>query len=167
MRKNATLLLLLTVLTGCYQKAPQIPSYRSGQSSTADTSLLQAIEINRHLAEEADRQLARSVHEGYALTETGYWAKGLRYEESPLQEGQQVQLHLQVYQTDSTLLTDDRMTVTVGRTELPDAVTDALLQMNPHQQASLLVPWYLGYGSTGTPHVPPYTNLRIELETTP
>jgi hypothetical protein len=127
--------------------------------------MLRTLELNRHLAEEADRQLTRFAADGYALTEAGYWAKGLKAADNPLQEGENVTLHLCLFLLDSTLVRDVRASFVVGKEQLPEAVNDALLQMERGSAASVIAPWYLAYGTTGNDNIPPYTNLRFEIET--
>lgn len=167
MRKVLLLILVALVSAGCRKTQPQIPSYKSGRAVVADSALLQALEMNRRLAEEADRQLSRYAAEGYAMTESGYWAKGLRDTGNRLQEGENVEVHLRVLALDSSLIEDMRSTLTIGKEQLPEAATDALRQMARGEKVSLAVPWYLAFGSTGTDHVPPYTNVLIEIETAP
>ena len=70
--------LLVLALTGCHRTAPQSPTYRSSrQEVRVDSSLLQAIETNQHLAEEADRELTMFVDSGFAQQELGYWSRGM------------------------------------------------------------------------------------------
>ena len=157
-------ILAIGTLTACHKTQPQNPSYRSGKTtSETDSSLLQAIETNQHLAEEADRALSTFVSEGYAQQELGYWTKGMYAVDRPLQAGEQATVSLQVYSLGGELLLETTEQVTVGKTQMIQAVEDALLQMERPQTVSLLVPWYLAYGTTGTDRVPPYTNVRIEL----
>ena len=165
MRKGLWLILAAALMAGCHRTQPQTPSYKSGRAVMADSALLQALEMNRRLAEEADRQLTRYAAEGYAMTESGYWAKGLRNADNILQEGETVEVHLRVLALDTTLLEDMRSTLTIGKEQLPEAAADALRQMTRGAKVSLAVPWYLAFGSTGTDHVPPYTNVLIEMET--
>ncbi|MCR4663987.1 MAG: FKBP-type peptidyl-prolyl cis-trans isomerase [Paludibacteraceae bacterium] len=152
------------LLTSCQRTAPQIPSYRSGrQEVRVDSSLIQAIETNQHLAEEADRALAIYADSGFAQQEPGYWSRGLVEADSTLETGSTVTLHRKVYSLDSVLLEDVTTEVTVGQSGETQAVSDALSQMERGQQVTLLVPWYLGYGATGSLTVAPYTNIRIEM----
>jgi len=165
--RQLLLIIVVCALCCCHRPQPQIPSYKSGRAVVADSALLQALEVNRHLAEEADRQLTRFASAGYAQMESGYWAKGLRDTDSPLQEGETAQVHVRVLSLDSTLFEDTRLTVTIGKEQLPEAATDALRHMTRGGRVQLAVPWYLAFGSTGNNSVPPYTNVLIELETEP
>jgi hypothetical protein len=128
-----------------------------------DSTLLQAIETNQHLAEEADRALTMYVDSGFAQQELGYWSRGMVQVDSTLAADTPVTLHRRVYTLDSLLVEDVTEIVTVGQANQIQAVNDALEQMTHGQEVTLIVPWYLAYGSTGTDAVAPYTNVRIEL----
>jgi len=159
-------MVLTMVLTGCPKTGPQRPTYRSGRQevSMVDSTLLQAIETNQHLAEEADRALTMYVDSGFAQQELGYWSRGMQQVDSPLAAGSSVTLRRIVYTMDSTRVEDVTETITVGQANQIQAVSDALTQMQRGQEVTLIVPWYLAYGSTGTAAVAPYTNVRIELK---
>ena len=164
MRKLLGCLFALLLLTGCHKTGPQTPTYRSGRKEVKpDTTLLMAIETNRHLAEEADRALTAYVDSGFAQQELGYWSRGIVQVDSTLSADSVITLRRIVYTMDSTLLEDVTETVTAGQSNQIQAVADALQQMEHGQSVTLLVPWYLGYGATGTANVAPYTNVRIEL----
>ena len=81
-----------------------------------------------------------------------------------LSTGSVVTLHRRVYTMNSVLLEDVTEPVTVGQANQIQAVSDALGQMEKGQEVTLIVPWYLAYGSTGTETVAPYTNVRIEMK---
>ena len=157
---------LTICLTSCQHTGPQRPTYRSGRQEVpqTDSLLLQAIETNQHLAEEADRALTMYVDSGFAQQELGYWSRGMVTVDSVLATGSVVTLHRRVYTMDSVLLEDVTEPVTVGQANQIQAVSDALTQMQRGQEVTLIVPWYLAYGSTGTEAVAPYTNVRIELK---
>ena len=156
--------LLVLALTGCHRTAPLSPTYHSGrQEVRVDSSLMQAIETNQHLAEEADRELTMFVDSGFAQQELGYWSRGMVQVDSTLAANTPVTLHRRVYTLDSLLVEDVTEIVTVGQANQIQAVNDALEQMTHGQEVTLIVPWYLAYGSTGTDAVAPYTNVRIEL----
>lgn len=155
---------VIGVLCSCTPKTgAQSPSTRNGQRTRTDTTLLQLIEINQHLAEEADRQVAQ-YSEGYALNETGFWTRGLKTVDHPLQEGEQVEIHIAVYGLDSTLYEHVAQTQTIGKIEHAQAVVEVLSEMEHGQHVSILAPWYVAFGGTGGHNVPPYTNVRIEVE---
>ena len=155
---------LLAILASCTPQQPQRPTFHGrGQEVKTDSALLQTMVLNQHLAEQADRDLTRFAGEGYAQTELGYWAKTLRVVDHPLQTDQRVLVHMQVFVLTGQQVEQVSEWMTVGQTECMQAVGDALTQMERGEQVSLIVPWYLAYGATGNEHVPPYTNVRVEL----
>lgn len=155
---------VIGVLCSCTpQTGAQSPSTRNGQRTRTDTTLLHLIEINQHLAEEADRQVAQ-YSEGYALNEIGFWARGLKTVAQPLQEGEQVEMRISIYGLDSTLYESVAQTYTIGKIEHAQAVVEVLQEMEHGQHVSILAPWYVAFGGTGAHNVPPYTNVRIEIE---
>lgn len=157
-------LIVSAVLAGCHHTAPQSPAYRSGrQEVKTDSTLLQAIETNRHLAEEADRALTVYADSGFAQQELGYWSRGMAAVDNCLAADSSVTLHRSVYSLDSLLIEEVTEEVTIGQSGQIQAVADALSQMERNQTVTLLVPWYLAYGATGSDKVAPYTNVRIEL----
>ena len=100
---------------------------------------------------------------GFAQQELGYWSRGMVQVDSALATNTAVTLRRRVYTLDSILVEDVTEIVTVGQANQMQAVNDALEQMTHGQEVTLIVPWYLAYGSTGTDAIAPYTNLRIEL----
>lgn len=150
-------------LVGCGKQQPQNPTYHSGHTPTReDSALIQLMEINTRMVEEADRQICQYA-EGYTRRDIGAWTKGLPWNDRTLSEESRVRLNLRVYQLDSTLLEDITETVTVGQISRMEALADVVPEMNIGDTIEMLVPWYVGYGSTGNEHVAPYTNLRLKL----
>lgn len=155
---------MLGILCGCTPKTgAQSPSIRNGQRVRTDTTILQLIEINQHLAEEADMQVAR-YSEGYALSEAGYWTRGLRVADKPLADGERVEMLIAIYGLDGTLYESVAQEQTIGKTEHAQAVVEVLQEMEHGQHVSILAPWYVAFGGTGAHNVPPYTNVRIEID---
>lgn len=159
---------IIVFLAGCLvacgnQTGPQRPTYHSGDTTQrVDSALLIMMQLNEKMSEEADRQLLKHA-DGYALWENGCWTKGWKEPATPLQEGEKVQLHMLVYSLDSTLLEDITQTITIGRNDNMEMLDEFLPQLERGSQLSVLVPWYMGYGTTGNEHVAPYINLRVEL----
>lgn len=161
MKKWCELLLVCALLVACGKTQPQRPTFLHGEEN-ADSTLLQAITMNQHMAEEADRQLLRYA-EGYVLLEENIWVKGLCESAQPLPENELVSLHARFYSLDSVLLEDHRQEVTIGRIEDIQGVVTVVNKMARGDSVSLLVPWYEAFGSAGNQQVPPYENLRVEL----
>lgn len=163
---HITFLLALVALTACRPTAPQRPSYRSGQGAATnqvDSALLGMLELNERMREEADHQLAQIATAGMVREDGGFWVQGLHDIDEGLTDGTQITLHTMVYDLDSTLLRDDQRTMKVGSENLIPAVAEVLPMAHIGDTLTLLVPWYVGYGISGTNGIPGYTNLRIEM----
>lgn len=161
---NILLICMMGLLYSCTPKTgAQSPSTRNGHRTRTDTTLLQLIEINQHLAEEADRQVARYSN-GYVLNETGFWTRGLKQVDTPLTEGEHVDVLIAIYGLDSILYESVAQEQTIGKIEHAQAIVEVLSEMEHGQHVSVLAPWYVAFGGTGGHNVPPYTNVRIEIE---
>lgn len=163
---HITFLLALVALTACRPTAPQRPSYRSGQGAATnqvDSALLGMLELNDRMREEADHQLAQIATEGMVREDGGFWIQGLHDIDEGLADGTEITLHTLIYDLDSTLLRDDKCNFHVGQEHLIPAIVEVLPMAHIGDSLTLLVPWYAGYGVTGTNGIPGYTNLRIEM----
>lgn len=163
------LFLSLALLTSCNKVKPQSPSNRSRQT-TEDSLAVALIIANQRIAQVADKELTDYVLTAndptYVLDSTGYWFKYiLRNEEEPIDTDTKLNLHLTVYNLKDEMLFDEQEITTINRQELLPAVAQTLLTMRRGEQMELLIPWYGAYGTTGNEVVPPYTNLKVIIET--
>ncbi|MBP3586317.1 MAG: FKBP-type peptidyl-prolyl cis-trans isomerase [Paludibacteraceae bacterium] len=160
-------LVLLTILgvgNSCKQQRPQIPTYKSGRVQTIDSTTLHLIELNQRMALQADQQLIQYGTNGFTLDNLGFWVKGAYEPEQPVAIGEQIYVHMQVYGLDGVLYKDEEVRLEVGKQETITVITEMLPRMEKTQHVTILAPWYVAYGSMGSAVVPPYTNVRIELE---
>lgn len=161
--KYSWLILIAGIMMSCGGSTPpQQPSHRSGEADNVDSSLIMLMNLNSHMMEEADRQLLL-YSKGFALRESGCWTRGLKVNDAPFATDERVTLHLSIYSLDGTLLEDITETVKVGQIDRMEALSEIVPELTDGDSITLLVPWYLGYGTTGNEHVAPYTNLQIEL----
>lgn len=160
------------VLTACGgHQSPQRPSRWLGRSPEPDSAQLQLMELNQHMAAEADAELLRYVEaqpETYALYHGGVWVHILEAgddERKPYQLGQDCPLRMRVYTLGKTqrLLSDQQGTYRLSGDQLPVAVMEVVRELPPGTSARLVAPWYAAYGITGNQHVPPYQNVIIDL----
>ena len=168
--KFITACLLVLALSGCGHQAPQRPSQRKGESPQADTAQLALMQLNRDLAEAADKQLLQRVreqNEPYALYEGGAWItildKGDTEAPKP-QRGEEWVVHMRVFNLEGKLLKDSEGTYAVGKYELPVAVDANLGEWHRGARIRMFAPWYSAFGMQGTKDIPPYENVMIELE---
>ncbi len=176
MRKQYLIItgIVILLLTGCHRTRPQAPSNKHIETDSAAVEMMM---LNYHLAEAADADLVRYIKNAidtlsagqsqlpYTLSQWGFWYKTLQKTDRPrLTNGQTVNISMQIYTLSGTLVLDTEETVEIGKRQVLMAVEQMLPMMREKEQAEVLSPWYLGYGSTETENVPPYTNLQILIE---
>ena len=156
------------LLAACGKVKPQMPfSLRHKQEQ--DSAALALILFNQRMALQADKDILEYVKqhdvETFAMGVTGYWfRKTLKTDKEQISDSTDIDLRVVYYSLDGKMYTDYREPVNLKNTEIIFPVRDMLDNMKTGEQAELIVPWYAAYGSTGTADIPPYTNLRIILE---
>lgn len=165
MRRLFVVILASCLLCSCQRTKPQAPSHRQAQ----DTAQVALLLMTQRMAEEADKELTNYVNHvdsGYTLNESGIWYRYTkRTNEKRWQKGEDVELHAQIYTMDGKLLTDSRETIALGKGETLQSVENILQTMRRGEACELLVPWYQAFGVSGSEEVPPYTNIKINMET--
>ena len=161
---------LALLLFSCGGVAPQRPSQRKGQTPEADSTQLAVMEMNLQLAQAADRavlEIAQAQEEPYALYEGSAWmhiySKGDETQPMP-HNGSVCDLHMRIYTLDGRQLEDSEGTYTVGKYELPTCIEQNIHELRPGAQVRVFAPFYTAFGAQGTAHIPPYENVRIDLE---
>jgi len=158
---------MAVMLAACTGQAPQRPSQRKGSAPQADTAMIALMELNKRMSEAADAQLlhiVQALDTDYALYERGTWVHILEQGNEPVAEGEACTVHMQVYALNDTLLYDAQQTGHAGKYEFIPAIDENIAEWHHGARLSLYVPWYAGYGITGKDRIPPYENIRIELE---
>ncbi len=165
MRKLFVVILASCLLCSCQRTKPQAPSHRQAQ----DTAQVALLLMTQRMAEEADKELTNYVNHvdsGYTLNESGIWYRYTkRTDEKRWQKGEDVELHAQIFTMDGKLLTDSRETIALGKGETLQSVENILQTMRRGEACELLIPWYQAFGVSGSEEVPPYTNIKINMET--
>ena len=166
---NSVLVVLLAVLAKALvacQPTPQRVKHLSA-SQEVDSTLLAQMQFNMRMSDAADKACQMVIENDslrYAQDDYGFWyAKIVARDGELLQQGQEVNLHIQLSELDGTLLADTKSCFTVGAGDLPLAITRALKIMNKGEQMRIIAPWYTAYGVEGTKLIEPYTNLLIIL----
>ena len=163
-----SIILCALFITACTQTAPQRPSQRKSEAPKPDSTQMALLALNQQLTEAADARLAsiaRADTLPFALYEHGTWAAviapGTGETVRPKEE---CTLHIRVFSLSGTLYTDNQQTAVIGAQTLPAAIEENIREWRHGAQLILLAPWYAAYGIKGTEHIPPYENIRIELE---
>jgi len=152
-------------IMACGQTKPQRPTFR-GEQPHADSTSLQLIAMHQTMAEQADLQLARIADKDYVLMEENFWVKGLKDgnpEQPLLQEGDYVDLSVAFYDMHDRMLANHQANVLLGQVDEIQAVVQVLPYLKRNMHVSMLVPWYLAFGSAGNREIPPYENLKVEV----
>lgn len=168
--------LVLTV-AACHRTAPQKPSQRSSEGTLPDVEMMALMEVNRRMANEADKLLLQYVDSLHHVDGTefaqmicGAW-KSRRdsvtrdknmYNETP-QINEKWRVRVRTLHLDGRLASDVEGVYTMRKFDLPIAVEDALGDMYPDEKALILAPWYTAYGVHGNEHVAGYENVLFEI----
>ena len=161
-------LVMVLGLQGC-KPCPKTAKYVSN-SVDVDSAMVAQIQFNMHMAEIADQVCIVAVKKeprNYAMDEVGFWYTKImsKGDNNLLQQGQEIILHVQIYQIDGTPLLDKKFNTTVGTNELPLAISRSLNMMRIGEQMQVITPWYAAYGIEGTNIIKPYSNLQITITT--
>lgn len=168
MRQSGILLLLGLVLafiawqarTGIFRRAnPGEPASKhmraamdNPQLSEADAAILRERYGNAHLNPSGLRYIVRAPGTG-AMPSTG----------------SEVVVHYDGALLDGTKFDSSRDRGTpyvfrVGTSSVIQGWDEALATMKPGEKRTLIIPWWLGYGTTGKGSIPPKTTLVFEVE---
>ena len=165
-KKGIVWALVLMLLTGCGHQAPQRPSQRLGEAPQADSAQLVLMELNRQLADAADRQLVELVQtqpETYALLEHNTWVHVFDQGDR-IPTGDERTIRMRIYTLDGRLLLDSEGSYRLGKYELPQGIEANIGELLHGAKARMFIPWYAAYGVSGTEDIPPYENIRIDIE---
>ena len=167
---HIVLMACILLVIACNRTKPQSPSNRHN-TTRQDSAAMALVFTQQRLAQEADKTILQYVREHgekqYAMLPEGYWVrKILRTSGDDITKGTKVELREVVFSLeDGKMIIDSRDLREVSAEQMMLPVWETLQTMHCGEQAELLVPWYLAYGSTGSAIVAPYSNLRIILET--
>lgn len=171
MRKEIGIVCLAALLTvSCTRQAPQRPSQRKGEVQAVDSAALALMELNQQLAFAADREVTKAAQlqgESFAVYEARTWMyiseRGDTHSGTP-KEGERWVIRMQVCNLDGLLLEDLEHSYCIHKGELPAAIEDNISELHHGAKARLIAPWYSAFGAQGTPHIPPYENVIIDIE---
>lgn len=163
MKITLQLLALCLLFAGCGRIQPQRPIRHNTGGTEADSTLIGLISLNQRLSEEADAELTRHADNTYVLEDNGCWIKGLHDIDDGFTEGTRVTVNIVLHNMGDTLLLNLSETAVIGKYQPFPAMADLLQQMHPKDTVRMLIPWYMGFGTTGNQYIPPYTNLKATI----
>lgn len=165
MRNSLLVIVSIILCVGCKPTAPQRPVFHG--SATVDTAVVNALAFNQKMADEADLLLTRYAQQGYVMTEDNYWIRGVHNQDSTWQEGEFISYEATLFTLEDSLIANHQGHTTLDKVDDIQAIKMVLPSLYKNDSVSMIVPWYLAYGSLGSNQVLPYTNLRIELKVLP
>ncbi len=162
--------LVCSLLVACGKTAPQRPSQRSGEKPAEDSTVIALMELNRRLAEAADREVLTFVEQQdgtYAILEyANAWYcildRGDTDGAAPKND-EDWSLHIRTHDLDGRLLLDEHRTYRFSRSELPIAVDVMQPELRHGERLRMVAPWYSAYGMHGNDAVPPYTSVVLDV----
>lgn len=172
------ILLVCCLLTTCWQTscqrtAPQRPTVHGrAQTVQADSATMQLLCFNQQMTDAADRELTTWVQQDsihtWAQREDGVWIRRDNIfalaEHSLYENGQTIQLHMQIRRLDGTMVIDTQENHTLGSNRLPMGIENVLREMVPGSCCTIVVPWYAGYGVQGNDIIGKYENILVQIE---
>lgn len=158
----------LLLLTSCRQETkPQRPTFLNRVTEdTVATIDDEFVLLNERMASDADQQLMAYASMGYQRHEKGMWVKGLHGHGDTISRDTTIRIHYEVMSLDSVPLSymDSEEEVSLNQNELCTAIRAVLREGHQGDHITIISPWYAAYGTIGAGLVPPYTNVRIELD---
>ena len=159
------IILILFAAIACTRQVPQLPA---NKSTTTDSVGLAIQAINQRLIVGEDSVLEAYVQKkklGVVKTSSGLWLKIEKNTEGEkLKDLESCKIHYRILSLADSLLLEKTETIIIGKKQVINGIEKALLQMNKGEEATALIPWYLGYGMKGNGNeIPPYTSIIVRL----
>jgi hypothetical protein len=156
---------LLTGLSSCNKPLPQLPANKGDKTDKNAVSLLA---INETLAIKEDSLLSEFVKSDskFKKNETGFWFK-IDYETNKdfLKVNEICKFNCKMFLLNGKLIQEDEKQIVIGKKQVIVGLEEGLKILHKGESATFIIPWYLGYGMTGSePNVPPYTSLIFKIK---
>lgn len=155
--------MLLTIAPSCKRVKPQAPANIPKEDSTS----ILASQVNLRLAETANLECAHYVQQAdtsYVLSDYGFWfCMNHRSGGTLLKSQDKIELLMETYLLDGTLIESTQQQIEVGRRETLFAVDLLLPDLAPGDVVTIVSPYYAAYGRDGNELVAPLTNCIIHL----
>ena len=168
MLKFTVFIALLFVLTGCGQKAPQLPS---NKVDDVDTLAFTLLKVNELLAIETDSVLGVYVarhHSDFKKHNLGFWYDFQKDSDSQMLFDKDVcTVEFTLYSIKDSLqfVKSDKITFEIGKKQAVTGLEEGVKLMGRNNMGWLIVPWYLAYGVKGDGSgIDPYTSVVFEVK---
>ena len=156
---------LLIVFSSCNKPLPQLPS---NKGNIADENVAKLLIINQSLAIKEDSILNQFTKKDAAFkkNELGFWYKiDQTTNGQSLKDKDLCKFTCKILLLNGKVLSDDDKQIIIGKKQVVMGLEEGLKLMHKGENATFIIPWYLGYGMKGNePLVPPYTSLIYNIK---
>ncbi len=153
-------------LFSCKKQSPQLPANKIKENNDSTLTLL---EINKRLAVKEDSLLKTFVYKKskqFTRSDLGFWYKTDKSATGnflKINDTCNIDYELKLI-NGKTVLHESRKIV-LGKKDAIPGIENALELLKKGEKATIIIPWYLGYGMKGFEEIiPPYTSLICEIE---
>ncbi len=164
--KTVLFIVIISIICfSCKNPSPQLPSNKLIENNDNGIALL---EINHKLAMKEDSLLQEYVlktDKSFKKNEIGFWYKIVKKA-----NGNQIQINdicvisFKLKFLNGKVVQEETKEITIGKKELITGLDEGTKLLRKGENATFLIPWYLGYGMAGLKNViPPYTSLIIDV----
>jgi len=159
-------LLLSIVLCSCKKTQPQLPANKIVENNEDAQTLL---EINKKLALREDSLLKIVVNKkdkSFVKSELGFWYKITNKTNGSLpKNNEQCEINYALKLLSGRVVLKESKKIVIGKKDIVPGIEEGVKLLKKGERATLIIPWYLGYGMTGLDElIPPYTSLICEVE---
>jgi FKBP-type peptidyl-prolyl cis-trans isomerase len=160
--KSFIICFFLTGFSSCNKPLPQLPANKGDKS---DKNAVRLLAINETLAIKEDSILKEFVKSDskFKKNETGFWFK-IDYATNNdfLKVNEICKFNCKMFLINGKLIQEDEKQVVIGKKQVIVGLEEGLKILHKGESATFIIPWYLGYGMTGSePNVPPYSSLIL------
>lgn len=167
MKQTLLLFVVICVLASCQKPLPQLPS---NKGNAVDSTALALQAIQNRLAEREDSLLmefANGYEKQLQKDSTGFWfvIEKNKTTSKLLKNGDKCNINAEFYSLEGDLLHTEITEITVGKREHTVVIDLVLQKMSRGNEATIVAPWYLAYGTKGNGHnIIGFTSLIIKLK---
>jgi hypothetical protein len=151
-------------LISCKKQVPQIPSNKVELIDQNKRSLLV---INHELAIKEDaklKEVARNL-KNFTKSDIGFWYRINAIKNAEIVKDSTICRYEYILKSlDGKILLTGKNQGVIGKRQLISGLEEGLKLMHKGEQATFIIPWYLGYGMKGyKPYVSGYTSIIYEV----
>lgn len=142
-----------------------MPSNKGNKETESATNLLL---INQKLAAKEDSilQLYAQKDTAYKKNDLGFWYKiNQKANGAKIKDKDKCRFTYQMLLLNGKVIEKADKQIVIGQKQIVVGLEEGIKQMHKGESATLIIPWYLGYGMNGNkPLVPPYTSVIYQIK---